>query len=311
MGLVALFLMMALPVQANDLPNLYLDPANTVGPPPDIGETLTLTLRVDNITGLVAFTVSIEWDPSKLKYLKYTEGACLKYSGVSTFCITEDILPGKIDLLTCTTLPLTPVDVPPAPDDLASFDFEVLDYTCSVGTWINITFSELWKSATESIPHTTTDAKFTLCPPCLEPIYSCLVDGTPTDEYLPDDTIYVAVFHPTGCQNVTIYVVDDQERWEPCMTPPDVTDDGPDYVHLSAGWNYIPLGKIPGAKFCDWYDIWVDANNNEHYDECEPVDDLRFGEGFHIIPELAGTLMGLGACIVAFGAFKYKRFRKH
>ena len=314
MGLTALFLMMALPVQAPATTNLYLDPSNTVGPPPDIGDTLTLTLRVNNVTDLVMFAVDIVWDPTKLEYVSWTEGACLKSNdkGLMTICLVASIVPGKITDLSCVILGASPgdgVDVPPKPDDCASFEFKVLNYTCDKGTWINMTMHELYNADTEEIHHTATNAKFTLsC--CLEPIYSCDKDGTAKDEYLPDDIIYVAVFHPTGCQEVTIYVVKNQSRWEPCMSPPDVTNNGPDFVHLAAGWNYIPLGWIPGAKFCDYYDIWVDANNNEHYDECEPVDGLKV-PGFHIIPELAGTLMGLGACIVAFGAFKYKRFRKH
>jgi hypothetical protein len=308
MGLTIPLLMMALPVQAIDLdPHLYLDPAATVGPPPSIGETLTLTLRVDQVTHLVAWCVSVEWDPSKLELLDWAEGGCLKASGVTTFCIYEGILPGKIDKLSCTTLPLTPVDVPPAPDDLASFDFKVLNYTCCMGTWINLTYTELDYDETTEIPHTFANAKFTLCRP---PIYSCYQDGTATDEYMPSEIIYVAIYSACGCEWVTIYVVPDQPRWEPCMMPQDVTDDGANFVHLKAGWNYIPLGTIPGAEPCNYYDIWVDVNNNEHYDKCEPVDDIEV-PGFHIIPELASTLMGLGACLVALGTFAYKRFQKN
>jgi hypothetical protein len=145
-------------------PILYFDPCHVVGPPPDVGDNLTLTMRVDHVTHLVAWCVSVEWDPSKLELLDWAEGGCLKASGAMTFCIYEGILPGKIDKLSCTTLPLTPVDVPPAPDDLASFDFEVLNYTCCMGTWINLTYTELDYDETTEIDHTVTNANFTLCP---------------------------------------------------------------------------------------------------------------------------------------------------
>ena len=147
-------------------PTLFLDPSEIVGQ--NIGKNFTLTLRLDSVTDLVMWVVDIEWDLTKLELQGLpVEGACLKCAGKPTTMLWASIVPGKITDLTCVILGFVPgggVNVPPCPDDLANFTFKVLNYTCYVGTWINITFSQLDDSYLNEIEHTTANAKLTLCP---------------------------------------------------------------------------------------------------------------------------------------------------
>ena len=147
---------------------MYLDPSDVVGPPPNIGDTFTLTLRISEVADFYAWTVNVTWDSAILEYVVAMEGDCLKSnpSGSTLFNLGA-VTSGKIGGMMCTMLgaPNTNyVDVPPAPSDLANITFTVLDYTGPAGTWINIAYSKLKDKTNTEIPHTVEDAKLTLIP---------------------------------------------------------------------------------------------------------------------------------------------------
>ena len=144
---------------------VYVDPSEIVGPPPNVGENFTWTIRVDTVSDLYLWTLDLSWDPAILEIQGTPiEGNCLKSGGSTTF-LWESITPGHITGLTCTLLgALSGVDVPPCPDDLANVTFKALNYTCSLGTWISISDSHLLDHDGNEIPHATQPAKITLCP---------------------------------------------------------------------------------------------------------------------------------------------------
>ena len=131
---------------------LYLDPPE-IGPL-SVDDIFTLTLKVDTLSDLYLWIVTIEWNSSRLELQgNPVEGNCLKSGGTTTFLWAE-ITPGEIRELTCTLLgPVPGISVPPAPDDLATINFKVLDNTTD--TWVNITFSDLLDSTGSPIQHST------------------------------------------------------------------------------------------------------------------------------------------------------------
>lgn len=152
---VVILTILALPIVKVEVASptqLYLDPPE-IGPL-SVGNIFTLTLRVDTVSDLYLWIVSIEWDSSRLELQgNPMEGNCLKSGGSTTFLWAE-ITPGKIRELTCTLLgPVPGINVPPAPNDLATINFKMLDNTTD--TWVNITFSDLLDSTGSPIQHST------------------------------------------------------------------------------------------------------------------------------------------------------------
>jgi len=118
----------------------YFDPALIVGPPPGIGETFTVTIRVDEVPDLFMWVMDISWDPAIFDLVDYVEGNAIKASGSTIFTVGS-ITDGFIDDLTCGSLFGAEVSVPPNPTDLVSLTFEVEAIT--LGTYIDIPWA-IW-----------------------------------------------------------------------------------------------------------------------------------------------------------------------
>jgi len=121
-----------------------LDPATIKT---ETGEQLTVTLRVDAVTDMYLWVVTIEWNPTYFDLVgEPAEGECLKCGGSTTF-LWGSMTDGKIEGLTCTLLGEIPgVDVPPAPNDMATITFACM-HTPSTRTYVSITFARYRNSA--------------------------------------------------------------------------------------------------------------------------------------------------------------------
>lgn len=148
---------------------IYLDPASGEYYP---GDEFTVTLKVDAVSDMYLWTVTIEWDPALLdlvgspaegKCIKDPDGLCGGPYDTSFIAPTE---PGKINEMVCTRLGMVDgANVPPCADDLAMMTFRVKD-TVQPCTWIDITitFSDLMDSMGGSIPHQTAPGSFHVIP---------------------------------------------------------------------------------------------------------------------------------------------------
>ena len=136
--LVAVMLGQVAPAAAHPT-TFYLDPA-TISK--DAGQQFTLTLRVDAVTDMYLWVVTIEWDPAYFDLVgNPAEGDCLKHGGPTNF-LWGSITDGKIEGLTCTLLGEIPgVDVPPAPNDMATITFLTQKRPPEGGTTISITLA--------------------------------------------------------------------------------------------------------------------------------------------------------------------------
>jgi hypothetical protein len=307
-GLMVLCLAIVGQVRANPT-TLYLDPGDVRGPPPNIGGEFTLTLRVDAVSDLYLWVATIEWDPKLLALAENpVEGGCLKYGGYSTVFLWASIVPGKIVELTCTRLGVVPgADVPPAPNDLASIKFRVLNYSCE--TPITITFSKMLSSVGLLIDHEVSGSKFTLLPSF---IYSSDASGVEKNTFIIGEDVYVTV--PATGETVTLYVTTNR-AW--------ISGDSFEVykvvkvsnVELSycTVWDMVHVWAIPNnPSFAgNWYDIALDRNNNGIYDNGDLIDDVTVAGGFFVIADLPlGTLFGLSASLLAFAAFRSRRRSK-
>jgi hypothetical protein len=287
---------------------LYLDPPNVVGPPPDIGENFTLTLKIDSVSDLYLWVANISWDPNVLQIVENPrEGGCLKYGG-NTFFTWAEIKPGGIRELTCTLLGApSGVNVPPAPDDLASLKFRVLNY--SFESPIEITFSDLLNSTGDSIfLDAVRGSRFTLLP---DYIYSSDNAGVEKNYFVLGDQVYATV--PAIGESVTFYVLTNRS-W----TLGDSFEDYKVYkaidvpVGSGAVWSTVLVWNVPSdSTLVGAYDLAMDRNNNGIYDNGDLIDDVSVAPGFFVIADLPlGTLTGLAASMLAFLAFKCRKTRK-
>jgi hypothetical protein len=123
----------------------YLDPA-TISK--KAGDQFTITLRVDDVTDMYLWVVTIEWDPAYFDLVgNPIEGGCLKYGGSTTF-LWGSITDGKIEGLTCTLLGEIPgVNVKPAPTTLATIRFLTQRSPPESGISIKITLGRYRDSA--------------------------------------------------------------------------------------------------------------------------------------------------------------------
>jgi len=303
--LVALLLSATGKVNASPT-ELYLDPASVVGPPPGIGENFTLTLRVDEVSDLYLWVATIDWDPTVLELVESPkEGGCLKYGGYFTFFIWTEIVPGGIRELTCNRLGygIPGANVPPAPSDLASLKFRVLNYTFESA--ITITFSDMLNSEGGSIEHTVNGSKFTLLP---NYIYSSDSAGAEKNYFVLGDQVYATV--PAIGENVTFYILTNRS-W----TFGDSFEDFKVYkvsnVQIGSGavWSTVSVWSVPSdSTIIGAYDLAMDRNNNGIYDNGDLIDDVSIAPGFFVIADLPlGTLFGLSASMLAFAAFRSRR----
>jgi hypothetical protein len=123
----------------------YLDPL-TISQ--NTGGQFTLTLKVDVVTDMYLWVVTIEWDPAYFDLVgNPVEGGCLKYGGSTTF-LWGSITDGKIEGLTCTLLGENPgANVPSAPRDLATIKFLTQKRPPESGTEIRMTLGRYRDSA--------------------------------------------------------------------------------------------------------------------------------------------------------------------
>jgi len=131
------------------------------------------------------------------------------------------------------------------------------------------------------------------------------------DVYDISETVYIRGSGYSPSTRYGLHVVEDT-TWSDGIELPDrvsvsetsvTTDVKGNIAAGTVAW-YGPL--TPGK-----YDIVVDVNGNGKYDEyIDAIDDedIEVTAGFFIIPELSlGTIMGLSACLAAFGVFKSKK----
>jgi hypothetical protein len=119
----------------------YFDPAMIVAPPPSIGGTFTVTIRVDAVPDLFMWVMDISWDPAAFDLVgDPVQGAAISTSGPTVFTWSS-IADGFIDDLTCGSLFGAEVSVPPNPNDLCELTFMVEDF--SFGTNIQIDWA-IW-----------------------------------------------------------------------------------------------------------------------------------------------------------------------
>ena len=123
-------------------PTTYkFDPVEIIGPPPGIGETFTVTIRVDEVPDLFMWVMDIAWDPAIFDLVgDPVEGDAIKASG-PTIITWASITDGFIDDLTCGSLFGDQVSVPPNPTDLVQLTFQV--EASSFGTNIDIPWA-IW-----------------------------------------------------------------------------------------------------------------------------------------------------------------------
>jgi hypothetical protein len=286
-----------------------LDPSEVKGPPPNIGEEFTLTLRVDAVSDLYLWVATIEWDPKLLALAESpVEGSCLKYGGNLTTFLWVSIMPGKIVELTGTRLgPYPGADVPPAPNDLASIKFRVLNYSCE--TPITITFSKMLTSDGHLIDHEVRGSKFTLLPSF---IYSSDASGVEKNTFIIGEDVYVTV--PATGETVTLYVTTNR-AWVSGDSFEDYKVVKVPNVELSycTVWDTVHVWTIPNDPSLagKWYDIALDRNNNGVYDDEDLIDNWTVAGGFFVIADLPlGTLFGLSASLLALAAFRSGRRQK-
>jgi len=136
--IVAAMLGQVVPATAHPT-SFRLDPATTYK---KAGDQFTITLRVDSITDMYLWVVTIEWNPTYFDLIgNPTEGGCLKYGGSTTF-LWGSITDGKIQGLACSLLGEIPgVNVPPAPNDMTTIKFYTQVNPPAGGTRISITLA--------------------------------------------------------------------------------------------------------------------------------------------------------------------------
>jgi hypothetical protein len=141
--------------------------------------------------------------------------------------------------------------------------------------------------------------------PPIPSILSCDSLGEPKDRFVPIEEVFVVGIGFPASIDVTTYFIPDGDDALPVnavasvSAVTDVTGDLP----LTLVWSpQLTIGE---------YDIWVDVNQNEEFDEGDVWNIKVFNIcGFFVIPELQlGTLMGIVTCFIALATFRFKRLR--
>jgi PKD repeat protein len=144
--------------------DISLNPASINGPPPDIGETFNLILKVTGQAELWGWKISLKWDPRVLDLQKITENSFLKKNGIMTTFETGVIDHSAGTLRGVSSKRLSPCGLAGS-GDLATFTFKVVGYSASASS-IQIFDDEL-RTAQEGYPlitHTTTGSTITIIP---------------------------------------------------------------------------------------------------------------------------------------------------
>jgi hypothetical protein len=165
---------------------LSLKPESTIGPPPDLGETLTLKLHVADVSNLWSWKVQITWDPVVLSLASSpVEGPFLKSAGATLFLVMPPT-PGEIGEMSSTLLSRVSAN---GSGDLASLTFAVVSYGM---TNINLTSTVLKDPTVEhnEIPHTAIGATFQLAqPPSTSPVAAFMPENLTS--FVVGDTMYL------------------------------------------------------------------------------------------------------------------------
>lgn len=180
------------PVQAQ--PTLRLLPAPTITH--DLGEKFNITLNIESIADLGAWTADIEWDPSILNYTgthdlsppvevkdRMWEGPFVKGAGATNFLCTK-AAPGNLTGLTVSLQ--SPGTGASGSGVLATFELEVVGYG---STGINVTYVALVEGDLTTVytVYNVVDTDFTKSPP---PPYGPTVDFSwPAGTYNENDNV--------------------------------------------------------------------------------------------------------------------------
>lgn len=165
---------------------LSLQPGTISGPPPDLGETFTVTLEIADVTNLWGWAVNLAWGPTVLEMVGApTEGTFLQ-PGTLFAAAPPDNVNGILPDMSCGRTTATGVS---GSGVLASMTFRVKGYG---STTINITYSELLDPAIphNQILHTIANSNFNLPPP---PAHGPTAKFTPADGtwYMEGDSIFL------------------------------------------------------------------------------------------------------------------------
>jgi hypothetical protein len=140
--------------------------------------------------------------------------------------------------------------------------------------------------------------------------------GERKDVFDIPETVYISGSGYLPSTIYDLYVVEDT-TWSGGMGFPDRVSGTETSVETDVNGD-IPAGTVAwkGPLTPGKYDIVIDRNNNDKYDEgIDALDDedIEVTAGFFVIPEIPlGTLMGIVTCFVALATFRLKRLNfKH
>jgi len=163
---------------------LSLQPGTISGPPPDLGDTFTVTLEIADVTNLWGWATKISWTPAVLEMVGTpAEGPFLK-PGTLFAAAPPDNVNGNVPDMSCGRTTATGVS---GSGVLASMTFRVKGYG---STTISLSNTQLLDPASphNQITHTPANSNFNLPPP---PAHGPVAKFTPADGtwYMDGDSI--------------------------------------------------------------------------------------------------------------------------
>jgi len=139
--------------------SFYFDPASMTAPPPNVGDTITLTIRISSPTAdLFLYVMDVAWDPAVFAFVSQAAGGALDTGPGSYLFIPGDLFtPGLLNDVTVGSQTGTGVSIPPQPNSLLVLQFRVLGFTDPVlGSDITIPFARyLDTPGNEYVPPTS------------------------------------------------------------------------------------------------------------------------------------------------------------
>jgi len=167
LAILASLVMGLLPLTRANPSTFYFDPASKTFPPGNIGDTITLTVRIDTPTAdLFLWVMDVAWDPAIFTFVSQTEGMAIKTSGATLFIPGDASVPGLLNDITCGSQFGSGVNIPPNPTDLVVLQFRVDGYTDPLTpTQITIPFASWLTSAGVETSPATVPFSFLFPPP--------------------------------------------------------------------------------------------------------------------------------------------------